>query len=92
MKLGILLTWILCISMSVTYRTPKERNLLYKERDLPLPNKTLKNGRILKEVPNRKLAMFGPGDDEVVKIKAKKDMLQKKIDMDNGTIKFLLKI
>ena len=29
---------------------------------------------------------MGPGDDEIIKIKAKKDMLKKKIDMDNGKI------
>ena len=65
--------------------SPKERQLLYKERNLINVRKVNIPNRILSEVPQeRNLGMFGPGDDQIVKIKAKKDMLKRKIEMDNG--------
>ena len=84
MKFAILMTCALLIASSWAYRTPKERQLLYKEKIKSTKNSKLQMGRLLTSKKDRKLAMFGPGDDEIVKIKAKKDMLQKKIDMDNG--------
>ena len=85
MKIAILLTIVTLSSFTLAYKTPKERQLLYKENG----NNLLKAPRLHKErilQSSRKLGMFGPGDDEIVKIKAKKDMLKKKIDMDNGKI------
>ena len=84
MKFAVMMTCVLLIASSWAYRTPKERQLLYKEKIKPTKNSKLQMGRLLQGKAPRKLAMFGPGDDEIVKIKAKKDMLQKKIDMDNG--------
>ena len=85
MKIAIILQISILISFTVAYKTPKERQLLYKESGSNLLSSSkLNNGRILEK--ERNLGMFGPGDDEIVKIKAKKDMLKKKIDMDNGKI------
>ena len=85
MKVGQMIAWITLISLTVAYKTPKERQLLYKDTSkMILGSNKLKAGRILTSKQPRDLGMFGPGDDEIVKIKAKKDMLKKKIDMDNG--------
>ena len=85
MKVGQLMMWLALCSVATAYRTPKERQLLYKDtHKMLLGTNSLKKGRMLSSKQPRNLGMFGPGDDEIVKIKAKKDMLKKKIDMDNG--------
>ena len=61
---------------------PKERQLLYKEKPDVSIRKTRIQNRIL-EAPSREL-FIGTGDEEIVKIKAKRDMLKRKIEMDNG--------
>ena len=91
MKLGLALTWITLFALTMSYRTPKERQLLYKESGKTLRHSgSLEKGRLLSAKKDRNLAMFGPGDDEIVKIKAKKDMLKKKIEMDNGKIQYFI--
>ena len=83
MKLALIC--LLLFTLTSAYRTPKERQLLYKESGKTLRHSgKLGKGRLLSSKKARNLGMFGPGDDEIVKIKAKKDMLKKKIEMDNG--------
>ena len=80
-----LITMILMTNIAHTFvYKPKERQLLYKEpTNANLDNFKIKN-RVLAEKDQRKLGLMGPDDSEIVKIKAKKDMLKRKIEMDNG--------
>ena len=80
-----LMTMILLTNLALGFvYEPKERQLLYKEPTAAaLDNLNIKN-RVLAEKNQRKLGLMGPDDSEIVKIKAKKDMLKRKIEMDNG--------
>lgn len=63
---------------------PKERQLLYKEPTKQNMDNFELKGRVLAGKPERQLGLMGPDDSQIVKIKAKKDMLKRKIEMDNG--------
>ena len=78
---------ILFAMASSLLHAPQERMLVYKDR--VNNNLTHIKQRIL-TVDDRELGLMGPGDDEIIKIKAKKDMLKRKIEMDNGSLTFLV--
>ena len=91
MKIRFLFTLILLINVfSALKLSPPERQLLYRDPNPAKSNSFKHSGRVLegKKKP-RKLflsKLFGPSKSELVKIKAKRDMLKKKIDQDNGKL------